>query len=135
MESSELPQVIQASSSLTLEQCIAAWLSAKIKHTGSAQTERAYRSVIAQFRAALRSAGLDLFSDATLIATLAQGWAGTGQDGKEISASTFNQRIAILSSFYRYALPRGFGVSNPIDLVERQQRNTKRAALPFESDE
>lgn len=135
MESSELSKALQVTSSLTLDQCITSWLAAKIQHTGSVQTRRAYTTIIEQFRATLHSAGLELTSDATLIATLAQGWASVGQDGAQASSSTFNQRLSILSSFYKYAKARQICMANPIDLVERQKRKTPNAALPMEASE
>lgn len=127
--------IVASDAHITLDQCITAWLAAKTKRTDSPQTKRAYNSVIEQFRAALRGAGLDLDSDVTLIVLAAQGWASLGQDGEDISASTYNQRLAILSSFYRYAVKQKVSMSNPIDIAERRPRNVRHAALPIDAGE
>ncbi len=124
--------IVPNSPRLSIDQCITAWLAAKTKRTDSAQTRRAYTTVIEQFRAALRAIGHDLDSDATLIALAAQGWASGGQD---IAPATYNQRLAILSSFYRYAVAQRVYMSNPIDIVERRPRNTRHAASPLETPE
>jgi len=116
-----------------MDQCIQLWLTKKSEHTNSAETQRAYTSTITQFRAALQAAGLDLTSDATIVALAAHGWARGGQDGQAHSASTYNQRLAILSSLYRYAMTWGLCMSNPIDLIERKPRNYPDAAEPMEA--
>lgn len=55
--------------------------------------------------------------------------------GKEVRASTFNQRLAILSSFYQYALKHREGHSiteNPITRVERATvADSPARALPM----
>jgi integrase len=74
-------------------------------------------SAIASFRAVLQAAGLDLDADPRAAALAAQGWAGQGTP----AASTYNQRLAIVSSFYTFARKRGLlAVENPIGLVERR---------------
>lgn len=51
------------------------------------------------------------------VALAAQAFAGT----RSPAPSTFNQRLAVLSSFYTFAKKRGLlGGENPIDLVERR---------------
>lgn len=69
------------------------------------------------------------------MATLAQGYAGRSvSKGKEdVSGATFNQRLAILSSFYTYAQKHSVVDHNPIDLVERRPTNHKDAAMPLDS--
>lgn len=75
------------------------------------------------FRAALESVQLDLDSDPVAISLVAQGWAGKAwRDGRPVSNPTFDLRLSILSSWYRYAMqkaPRRFAL-NPITLVERK---------------
>ena len=119
-------------SSLSLDQCVAAWLHEKCRR--SQKTRAAYTATIDHFRTALHLAGLDLTSDATLIALAAQGWCGVGDEG-DVSPGTINQRLAILSSFYKYAIGHDVCMKNPIDLVERQPRNVRDAALPLEASE
>jgi integrase len=65
----------------------------------------------------LQTGRLDLDSDPRAVALAAQGWAGQGAP----APATFNQRLAILSSFYSFARKRGLlAVENPIGLVERR---------------
>jgi site-specific recombinase XerD len=76
--------------------------------------------------------GLDLDSEPTIVATLAQGYAGQSTTGEEVSPATINQRLAILSSFYTYAQKRDVLERNPITLVDRRPVQHKDAALPLE---
>ncbi len=99
-----------------LDPIIAMWLRAKHGRTGSAKTRRAYEDAIATFRAGLHHAGLELDVDAQLVAAAAEAWAGRGSP----APATFNQRLAILSSFYDYARAKRAVGENPVDLVERR---------------
>jgi site-specific recombinase XerD len=101
---------------LSLDLMIAAWLDAKAGRSRSPKTARAYRDTIANFRVMLQQLGLDLDGDAGRIAIVAQGWAGLGQP----AAATYNQRLAIVSSFYTYAIRRQLLHVNPIMCVERR---------------
>lgn len=104
-------------SSPALETAIAAWLDAKGGRSSSTKTRRAYTDAITDFRTLLRQAGQDLDGLAELVALAAQGWAGQGQP----APATYNQRLAILSSFYQFAQARGLlAVANPIARVERR---------------
>ena len=113
----------------TVDQIIAAWLHAKHGRTESQATHDRYRDMLASFRALLHSQGIDLDGDAATIATLAQGWAALAQqqqqqpDRETVSRATFNMRLAILSSFYLYAIRKGYEgyERNPIDRVERRR--------------
>jgi len=101
-----------------IDVAVVAWLDAKRKRTDSQRTEQAYRDTLAAFRARLQTVGLNLNNDPRDVALLAQIWAGEGEG--HISAATYNQRLAIISSFYTFAhkasLLEG---ANPIDRVER----------------
>jgi site-specific recombinase XerD len=123
-----------------IDLAVAAWLDAKGRR--SHKTHVAYSSTIAQFRAALRAQGLDLDTlarddgygrnqrrDITLIA---QAFASFSARGKAITPATFNQRLAVLSSFYDYAKAYDFLDHNPIDAIDRQkvQPYAKARALP-----
>lgn len=132
---SDRSQIVEQRSPLRLDQLVAVWLDAKGKRTNSQKTRKAYQETIEQFRGLLRSSGLDLDSDAVTVATLAQGWAASRVGGGIVSASTYNQRLAILSSFYIFALKRDVLARNPIDLVERRPVESKDAAMPLEMEE
>lgn len=107
---------------MTLDQCVGAWLNAKKGRSGSEKTYIAYRDGITEFRAMLASLGRDLDADASIVAPLAQGWAQIcKREGETVSASTYNQRLAILSSFYRYAIKHEVLPDlNPIARVDRR---------------
>src|SRR5215211_6059500 len=110
----------------SLDQIIAIWLHEKANRTRSAETERAYGARLREFRALLQAAGLDLNSEPQLVAVAAQGWADhtdrVDEGGKSlgVAPATFNQRLAILSSFYQTAIKRGFLTANPITTVDRR---------------
>src|SRR5262245_58893164 len=101
---------------ITLDQVIALWLDAKTKRTRSLETERAYAGRLREFRTLLQAAGLDLDSDPRAVAVLAQGWADQRSKGAQpIANATYNQRLAILSSFYAFARKKGYlQTENPI---------------------
>ncbi len=118
----------------TLEVATAAWLHEKVGHTSSAKTKTAYQETITAFRRLLQDEGLDLAwepregeSEAQIrsqLALYAQAFASTRLPSSRhqgpIAPATKNQRLAILSSFYRFATKRGFlSIGNPIDLLDR----------------
>jgi len=111
-----------------LDLAIAAWLDAKVKRTGSAKTATAYAATLIAFRTTLGDHGLDLDGDAALVALVAQGWAGHGDP----APATFNQKLAILSSFYSYVLRRDLlKGSNPISRVDRRPVQGYAGAIPL----
>ncbi len=107
---------------------VAGWLDA---HSRSAKTLKAYTDTISQFRDELRRIGHDLDSDVRTIAMVAQRFASfTNNSQKErASKSTINLRLAILSSFYEYALARYLlapmddqgHIANPLKIVTREK--------------
>lgn len=118
---------------MSLEQCIPAWLDAKKGRSGSEKTYIAYRDTLTEFRAVLRNVGRDLDADASIVAPLAQGWANISKrEGETVTAATYNQRLAVLSSFYRYAMKHEVLADNPITRVDRHV-GPKNAAHPIDS--
>ena len=98
------------------------------ERTGSAKTATAYATTLIAFRALLRDHDLDLDGDPALVALVAQGWAGRGDP----APATFNQKLAILSSFYSYALKRDLlNGGNPISRVERRPVQGYAGAIPL----
>ncbi len=117
---------------MTLDQAILAWLDEK--RADSIRTADAYEETLNDFRGTLRSAGLDLDSEPALIAPLAQGWARSSRrPGIVVTATTFNQRRAIVSSFYKYAIAYEVLLYNPMERVKRQKVGKKDAARPLPS--
>src|SRR5258708_3220009 len=100
--------IVEMAPGAALDLAIAAWLDAKSKRSGSAETKKAYTGVLTEFREALRSSALDLDSDPRAVAMAAQAWAGASKVvGRDVAAGTFNQRLAIISSFYQHAKKQG----------------------------
>lgn len=117
----------------SIDFAISAWLDAKGKRSGSMRTATDYAKTLRSFRDACQLAGYDLDSDARILAMLAQAWAGASSRSKEVTANTYNLRLAILSSFYAYAVKHGMLTANPIELVERRQVQAYAAAQPIEA--
>jgi hypothetical protein len=86
----------------SLDSAIAEWVAQKKIRTGSEKTETAYRDTMQAFRAFLSPGGLDLLSNPVDVARVAALWASKRNDhtrrpGQDVSPSTYNQRLAILS--------------------------------------
>jgi len=143
--------LIVSGSANHIDLAIAAWLETKTRHSGSAKTRKAYEDTLWQFRQMLLQVGRDLDPYAHLdaqaseqarkhalseIALAAQGFAGLSARGKAVAEATYNQRLAILSSFYTFANKRNFfDCSNPISSVERTKVQAYRHAQPLDSKE
>lgn len=105
---------IEVQERMTLDQCVLAWLNAKSNRTKSHNTAQSYNKTMQDFRSLLQAHGKDLDSSPDIIAPIAQGWSSG-----DITASTHNTRLAIISSFYEYATRNGVLDINPIKRVER----------------
>src|SRR5258706_10182 len=114
--------------STPIDLAVAGWLDA---HSKSKKTQKAYSDTLQQFRDELRRIGRDLNSDVRTLAMIAQRFASfTANPNKEqVSDNTFNQRLAVLSSFYDYALKlyllapmddQGH-ILNPMKIVSRKK--------------
>lgn len=111
---------------------VSAWLDAKAKRSQSSRTYETYKQTIDSFRQALSAKGWDLDGEPTVIATSAQLWAGFSLRGKDVSASTYNTRLAILSSFYTYCTKMEYlSGKNPISRVERRFVQEYASAEPL----
>lgn len=123
-----------------IDLAMSGWLDA---HKRSAKTRRAYQDTITQFHAALQHVQLDLDSEPEKIALAAQAFAAFSQRGEQVSRATFNQRLAILSSFYAYAMDRNLVLPldangrprNPISLVEREKVQAYAGAQVLASED
>lgn len=122
---------------MSIPQCIIAWLNEKHGASGSAKTQTAYEETLSAFRTTLHSVGLDLDGDVKTVALAAQGFAATSTSTRRLTVSnaTFNQRLAILSSFYEYAMRFEVIVANPIHRVKRRKLGKKDAAQPLTADD
>ncbi len=111
-----MTNLILSSDEQRLELTIVAWLDAKSKRSGSAKTATAYRATLQSFRSYLFAQRLDLDGPAQAVALLAQQWAGLGTP----APATYNQRLAIISSFYSYGMKHDLLPANPIGRVDRR---------------
>jgi integrase/recombinase XerC len=117
---------------MTIDQAIKGWLHEKRGKSDSPKTETAYSDGLDSFRALLQSVGRDLDSAPALVAPLLQGWADIcKREGETVTPATFNQRVAIISSFYRYAMLNEVLAVNPAERVKRRTIRKKEAARPI----
>lgn len=118
--------------STQIDLAIAGWLHASLQHSGSNRTVKVYADLLRQFRAMLHTKGLELdrldaapqpcydgLSERQVVTLFAQEFAASSARGKTVRASTHNQRLAVLSSFYEYAINHDFLAYNPIRRVGR----------------
>lgn len=104
------------------------WLATKFGITGSNKTKRAYQDTLDKFNIYLQETGCKLDSDPRVVGRHAQVWSAIPQEREKVSSSTANQRLAILSSFYKFAIKHGTCEYNPINYVERPKRVIQHAA-------
>jgi integrase/recombinase XerC len=117
---------------MDLDVCIAGWINEKGGLSGSEKTTTAYTETLNDFRATLKKARKDLDSEPALVAPIAQGWAGQSKrEGQQVTWSTYNQRLAVLSSFYEYAIRHEVLSYNPIERVKRRKKGAKNIAQPL----
>jgi len=122
---------------LTIDSAIAEWLAQKETRTGSQKTRKAYEDTMQQFRDALACGGLDLLSNPIDIARVAALWANmrsgnTRKPGQDVSPSTYNQRLAILSSWYTFVQDiYKLDIPNPIESVKKRPVQAYAAAEPL----
>jgi len=113
------------------EFAIVAWLAEKAELSQSKETERAYSAIMTRFRQALQLVDLDLDAPADTIKPIAQAFAAAGR----VKAATHNRRLAIISSFYTYAIEGGLmEPPNPIDKVKRRRVQPYRAARALDTE-
>jgi integrase len=112
----------------SLDKQVSLWLQSR-----GGRTRELYEDKIAEFRELLHSNGLDLDSGGeNAIASLCKQWASQVIEIQEISASTYNLRCSIVSSFYVYARKQRWTRTNPIELVERREDKRPNAAQPLD---
>ncbi len=124
----------------TIDAAVAEWLAQKETRTGSRKTRQAYEDTMRQFRAFLAHGGLDLLSAPIDIARVAALWANMRTDtsrrpGADVSPSTYNQRLAILSSWYTFVQEvYKLEVPNPIESVKKRPVQAYAAAQAIDPD-
>src|SRR6266852_2707239 len=124
----------------TIDAAVAEWLAQKETRTGSRKTRQAYEDTMRQFLAFLAHGGLDLLSAPIDIARVAALWANMRTDtsrrpGADVSPSTYNQRLAVLSSWYTFVQEvYKLEVPNPIESVKKRPVQAYAAAQAIDPD-
>lgn len=136
MEETALTTIV---TSTPLDVLVYAWLDAKFHKSTSEETRKAYTTIIYQFRGMLSSQGLDLASDPARVALVAQAYAGFSARGRQVAPATYNQRLAVISSLYRYAKKQGpasplYLEYNPIETLDRAKVQAYASAQPLSGD-
>lgn len=107
-----------------IAESIEQWLLDKYALTQSTCTETTYRDIVVSLRAYLKEKGLDLDSAAQELASVIELWASlrTSKSKRQgnVAPSTYNQRIAAISSFYRWMIERNIYTDrNPAEQLSR----------------
>ena len=112
------------------------WVEAKHRITNSEITRSAYVRTIGQFRDALHKNGMEFNSDKRAIRLFAQKWANapTRPGKKRLSASSFNRRLSIVSSFYDYVVDAELITTNPVKTIDRAKIEEYADAMPLDSE-
>jgi integrase/recombinase XerC len=128
-----------ATSAPSIDTLIAGWLHQARGRTGSERTYGIYADTLAAYRQALERVGLDVDSEPRACAMVLQAHAAARLAGRaelgEVSAATYNQRVAIVSSFYSYAQRYGALTTNPAALVQRRKVQAYARAEAIEPGE
>src|SRR5260370_2425992 len=136
----DMPDTAIAPYQFTVDAGIDEWLAEKEHRTGSRKRRAAYEDTMRQFRDFLATGGLDLLSNPVDIARVAALWANqragnTRRPGEDVSPSTYNLRLAILSSFYTFVQEvYKLEIPNPIADVKKRLVQAYASALPIDPE-
>jgi site-specific recombinase XerD len=133
------------------------WIKTKTQSSENRRTKEAYEQAITSFRVMTFAAGIDLggfpptmsLQHITVderehalaaLGLLAQTWASSAHKERQlqqgIRATTYNNRLTILSSFYRFARERRLlRMENPIEQIERRKVQDYGSARPLFKDQ
>lgn len=122
----------------SIAQAITLWLLDKYALTQSTCTETTYRDILLSLRAYLQARGADLDTTTSEMASHIQTWANlraaNSRRQGNVASATYNQRIAAVSSFYRWAIKNErYTGSNPAEQLTRatvQKYSRARALNP-----
>lgn len=126
--------------SSNIDLAISGWLA---EHQRSQRTYTAYKSSLETFRAGLQRMGKDLDTDVSTIMLMAQAFASGTIKKEQVSQSSYNTRLAILCSFYEYAMSRYLlmpmdnqgHVLNPIKGIKREKVQRYKGVHAIEPEE
>lgn len=125
----------------TVEKAILEWLYQKrVTKSNSEKTNTAYHGTLQSFRDTLQSAGLDILSNPVDIARIATMWAAQRSEQAKkqgnVSDSTYNQRLAIVSSFYSFLQQTyKLDIINPIRDVPKRSIQVYAHAMSLDPEE
>ncbi|GCE15082.1 tyrosine recombinase XerC [Tengunoibacter tsumagoiensis] len=133
------------------------WIRTKAEASQSLRTKEAYEQAILSFRTMTIAAGIDLdgfppdmltqpitFDDRehalAALGLMAQAWASSAQKEKQlqrgVKATTYNNRLTIISSFYRFAKDRRLLImDNPIEQITRRKIQEYVSARPLSKEQ
>lgn len=148
-----LTQIERNDRTMLIEHTITLWITTKTDASESERTRESYERAIRGFRAMALSAGMDLdglppgepqhprmFEETehvlAALGLIAQAWASSASKEKQrregISATTYNNRLGTISSFYRFAKERRlFHLENPLEQIERRKVQDYISAHPL----
>lgn len=138
------PQVFTSERGDSIEVIAGAWLYSIEQKSHSTKTQTAYRDTLTDFRLMLLQQGRDLlWRDANFVPTVAdfaQVFAAQRSPRSRhkgpISRATQAQRLAILSSFYSFAIKRGhISTANPIDRIDKPSVEAYSGAHAIDQEE
>ncbi len=125
----------------TIDNAVKEWLEQKRTRTGSERTVQAYRDTMQAFRAVLARGELDMLSSPIDVARVAGIWANSRnpdtsrRPDEDVTPSTYNQRLAILSSFYTFLRDvYKLDIPNPIESVKKRPVQAYAAAQPLDPE-
>ncbi|GHO65461.1 hypothetical protein KSC_043530 [Ktedonobacter sp. SOSP1-52] len=112
------------------------WLLEKYSLTQSKCTEATYRDILISLHTHLQDKGLSLNHPAEEIVSAILCWASARTPGSkrqgDVAPSTYNQRVAAVSSFYRWAIQNSlYTGNNPVEQLPRAtiQKYAKASSL------
>jgi site-specific recombinase XerD len=100
------------------------WLLDKYEYSQSTCTATAYCEILLSLRVYLQERGYDLNTTATALVSCIRTWANLRASSSkrqgQVAPATYNQRIAAVSSFYRWAIQHGmYDGENPAEHLDR----------------
>lgn len=136
-----MPETELTTYRFTLEKAMLEWLYQKrVTKSDSNKTNTAYRETFQSFQNTLQLANLDILSNPIDITRIATIWASQRSNNAKkqsnVSDATYNQRLAIISSFYTF-LQKTYklDIVNPIKDVPKRSVQAYAYAMPLDSEE
>lgn len=135
--------VVASTQALSLDVVIQQWAHSMHMRSQSTATLTAYNDCMTRFRRFLHANGLELDTPGAgeAITAAAQAFASMPWSNRKqmVAGTTYNQRLAILSSFYTFAISHGYArikaIGNPLASIERARVQDYAGASAIEAEE